>query len=90
MFRLLKNIILLKVPDYYNIVQKPMDLQTVRDGILKNKYRNRVDFPSDVNQILDNSTLYNGKLNTLLMLFFLFIILVTGKNPLNVYWPRIH
>lgn len=49
------------MPDYYNIVQRPMDLQTIRDGLHLKKYQNREEFLSDVNQIVENSTLYNGK-----------------------------
>jgi len=49
------------VPDYYNIVQRPMDLQSIRDGLHLKKYQNREEFLSDVNQIVENSTLYNGK-----------------------------
>lgn len=38
-----------------------MDLQTIRDGLHLKKYQNREEFLSDVNQIVENSTLYNGK-----------------------------
>lgn len=63
MFGSLKNYIFQKVPDYYNIVQRPMDLQTIRDGLHLKKYQNREEFLSDVNQIVENSTLYNGEYN---------------------------
>lgn len=49
------------VPDYYNIVVRPMDLQTMRELIRQKKYQTREEFLSDVNQIVENSTLYNGK-----------------------------
>lgn len=39
-----------------------MDLQTIRDGLHLKKYQNREEFLSDVNQIVENSTLYNGKI----------------------------
>lgn len=48
------------VPDYYNIVVRPMDLQTMRENIRQKKYNSREEFLSDVNQIVENSTLYNG------------------------------
>lgn len=38
-----------------------MDLQSIRDGLHLKKYQNREEFLSDVNQIVENSTLYNGK-----------------------------
>lgn len=37
-----------------------MDLQTVRENLRAKKYQNREDFLSDVHQIVENSTLYNG------------------------------
>ncbi|KAF4520213.1 hypothetical protein B566_EDAN003926 [Ephemera danica] len=49
------------VPDYYTIIQRPMDLQTIRDNLRGKKYQNREEFLTDVNQIVENSTLYNGK-----------------------------
>lgn len=37
-----------------------MDLQTIRENLRKNKYQSRADFLADVNQIHENSILYNG------------------------------
>ncbi|XP_055848385.1 transcription initiation factor TFIID subunit 1 isoform X1 [Episyrphus balteatus] len=48
------------VPDYYRIVTKPMDLQTMREYIRQRRYHSREEFLADVNQIVENSTLYNG------------------------------
>ncbi|XP_015517469.2 transcription initiation factor TFIID subunit 1 [Neodiprion pinetum] len=48
------------VPDYYKIVQRPMDLQTIRENLRQKKYQSRGEFLADVNQIVENSTLYNG------------------------------
>nr|XP_018899978.1 PREDICTED: transcription initiation factor TFIID subunit 1-like [Bemisia tabaci] len=53
------------VPDYYKIVSRPMDLQTIRENVRKNRYQNREEFLSDVNQIVENSTLYNGAKSSL-------------------------
>ncbi len=39
------------VPDYYKIVQRPMDLQTIRDNLRQKKYQSREEFLSDVNQV---------------------------------------
>lgn len=50
-----------RVPDYYNIVTRPMDLQTIRENIRQKKYQTRKDFLDDVNQIYENSALYNGE-----------------------------
>ncbi|XP_044017521.1 transcription initiation factor TFIID subunit 1-like isoform X2 [Aphidius gifuensis] len=49
-----------KVVDYYNLIVRPMDLQTIRENLRQKKYLNRKEFLEDVNQIVENSTLYNG------------------------------
>ncbi|XP_015118344.1 transcription initiation factor TFIID subunit 1 isoform X2 [Diachasma alloeum] len=48
------------VPDYYKIIQCPMDLQTIRENLRQKKYQSRENFLADVNQIVENSNLYNG------------------------------
>lgn len=52
------------VPDYYRVVTRPMDLQTIRDNLRQKRYQSREDFLADVNQIVENSTTYNGKWHT--------------------------
>lgn len=49
-----------EVPDYYRVIEKPMDLQTIRDGLRNKKYRSREEFLVDVNQVVENCRLYNG------------------------------
>ena len=49
------------VPDYYRIILRPMDLQTIREALRQKRYQSREDFLSDVNLIVENSTLYNGE-----------------------------
>lgn len=53
------------VPDYYKIVQRPIDLQTIRENLRQKKYQSRGEFLADVNQIVENSTLYNGAKSSL-------------------------
>ncbi|CAG9856159.1 unnamed protein product [Phyllotreta striolata] len=53
------------VMDYYRIVQRPMDLQTIRENLRQKKYQSREEFLADVNQIVENSTLYNGPKSSL-------------------------
>ncbi|CAG4983002.1 unnamed protein product [Colias eurytheme] len=48
------------VADYYRIVSRPMDLQTIRDNLRQKHYQSREEFLADVNQIVENSNLYNG------------------------------
>lgn len=54
-----------EVPDYYKIVETPMDMQTIRENIRAKKYQSREAFLVDVNQIVTNSVLYNGSNNML-------------------------
>ncbi|GFO30868.1 transcription initiation factor tfiid subunit [Plakobranchus ocellatus] len=49
-----------EVPDYYRIIKRPMDMQTMRENVRQKKYRSREDFLADLNQIVENSKLYNG------------------------------
>lgn len=56
-----------KVPDYYRIIQNPMDLTTMRDKLRQRRYITREEFLSDINLIVDNSTLYNGATNNITM-----------------------
>lgn len=49
------------VKDYYNVIKKPMDLDTISKKVAAHKYHNRYEFLSDVEQILKNCELYNGK-----------------------------
>lgn len=49
------------VKDYYSIVKKPMDLETVAKKIKNHKYHDRTEFLSDIELILVNSIAYNGQ-----------------------------
>lgn len=49
-----------KVKDYYNIITKPMDIQTIKKKIADKNYLAREDFLADWQQIYENSRLYNG------------------------------
>lgn len=53
------------VPDYYRIVQRPMDLQSIRENLRQKKYQSREEFLADVNQIVENSNVYNGTKSSL-------------------------
>lgn len=48
------------VPDYLTIVNRPMDLQSIRDNLRAKKYQSREEFLADVNQIVENCSIYNG------------------------------
>ncbi|KAJ8028294.1 Transcription initiation factor TFIID subunit 1 [Holothuria leucospilota] len=57
-----------QVPDYYRIVNNPMDLQTIRERIRKRQYKSRDEFKADIEAIVGNSTLYNGAKSPLTMI----------------------
>lgn len=50
----------LNIPDYFNIVKRPMDLGTVFRRLMLDEYITLVDFVSDVKLICENCYLYNG------------------------------
>ncbi|XP_058813451.1 transcription initiation factor TFIID subunit 1 isoform X2 [Topomyia yanbarensis] len=54
-----------QVADYHKIIQRPMDLQTIRERIRQKKYQTREEFIADINQIVENSSLYNGAKSSL-------------------------
>ena len=52
-----------EAPDYLDIVQRPMDLSTMRDKVRKMEYKDREDFRHDVWQISYNAHIYNDDRN---------------------------
>uniref|UniRef100_A0A671L622 Transcription initiation factor TFIID subunit n=1 Tax=Sinocyclocheilus anshuiensis TaxID=1608454 RepID=A0A671L622_9TELE len=48
------------VKDYYRIVTRPMDLQTLRENVRKRMYPSREEFRESVELIFKNSSTYNG------------------------------
>lgn len=48
-------------PNYFEIIKNPMDLGTIRQKLLENKYETVDEFKSDVNLVWDNTIKYNGK-----------------------------
>lgn len=53
------------VPDYHNIVKNPIDIQTMRRKVRDKQYFSRKQFLDDVEQMYENSVIYNGKLSVL-------------------------
>lgn len=49
------------VPDYYQVIKNPMDLQTIRENIKKGMYHARDDILEHVSLIHSNCVLYNGQ-----------------------------
>uniref|UniRef100_A0A3Q2SQM1 Transcription initiation factor TFIID subunit n=1 Tax=Fundulus heteroclitus TaxID=8078 RepID=A0A3Q2SQM1_FUNHE len=48
------------VKDYYKIINRPMDLQTLRENVRKRMYPSREEFREAVEVIVKNSATYNG------------------------------
>ncbi|XP_054610568.1 transcription initiation factor TFIID subunit 1 isoform X2 [Dunckerocampus dactyliophorus] len=48
------------VKDYYKIITRPMDLQTLRENVRKRMYPSREEFREAVELIYKNSATYNG------------------------------
>lgn len=48
-------------PNYYNLIEHPMDLSQIRMKINNNVYQTRQEFMYDVNLIRENSEKFNGQ-----------------------------
>ena len=49
------------VKDYYKIITRPMDLQTLRENVRKRLYPSREEFREHLELIVKNSATYTGK-----------------------------
>ena len=47
------------VPDYYEVVEEPMDLETMRQKVDTHRYETKDMFLADINLIKHNAELYN-------------------------------
>ncbi|WVO13938.1 hypothetical protein L204_101563 [Cryptococcus depauperatus] len=48
-------------PDYYDVIQRPMDLSTILRNIKARKYKNKAEFATDLDQIWKNCYEYNSQ-----------------------------
>ncbi|KAI8934967.1 hypothetical protein NX059_008633 [Plenodomus lindquistii] len=55
------NPVLLNIPTYPEIVKKPMDLSTMEHKLKDKKYNNVREFMADLDQMIENSELFNNK-----------------------------
>uniref|UniRef100_A0A914I5F8 histone acetyltransferase n=1 Tax=Globodera rostochiensis TaxID=31243 RepID=A0A914I5F8_GLORO len=51
----------LNIPDYFDIVKHPMDLQTIRANLDQGKYKNPLEFCDHMWLMFENAWLYNRK-----------------------------
>ncbi|XP_031550015.1 transcription initiation factor TFIID subunit 1-like isoform X2 [Actinia tenebrosa] len=50
-----------QVPDYYEVVKNPMDIETLRQQVQDGMYRTQEEFMEHVKLLFTNSVLYNGE-----------------------------
>ncbi|CAK9291614.1 unnamed protein product [Gordionus sp. m RMFG-2023] len=53
------NVLELNLPDYHDIIKKPMDLGTVKKRVEAKEYKNPIDFATEVRLIFTNCYKYN-------------------------------
>ena len=53
------------VSNYYDVIKRPMDLQTARENVQQRKYHSREEFLNDINQMVENSSSFNGETSIL-------------------------
>lgn len=56
-----------RVPDYHDIIMKPMCIQSIKDKLRQHKYSTREEFLEDFELITSNSELYNGPISEITM-----------------------
>ena len=59
-FRIPVDPIRLGVPDYFKVIQRPMDLGTIRQKLINNQYTEPSDFIEEVNLVFDNACTFNS------------------------------
>lgn len=57
------NVQTLKIPDYYDIVKKPMDFGTIKTKLKEQRYANINEFMDDMELVFYNCKLYNGEVS---------------------------
>merc|ERR1719232_2168226 len=53
------------VTNYYDVIKRPMDLQTIKNNVQNKKYHSREEFLGDMQQMVENSTAFNGETSIL-------------------------
>jgi len=61
------------VPDYYDIVKKPMDLTTMEDRCVSDLYTTPQKFVDEFALMMNNAVLYNTVRTTLFCVLFCFV-----------------
>lgn len=85
----------LGIPDYFEIVKKPMDLSTIKRKLDTGQYSDPWEYVDDVWLMFDNAWLYNRKTsrvyryctkvrNNYIRIFYSFINLLQNKNVTQI------
>lgn len=53
------DVVKLNIPDYFNVIKKPMDLGTVKSKLASGAYRTPLEFAADVRLTFNNAMTYN-------------------------------
>ncbi|KIP09038.1 hypothetical protein PHLGIDRAFT_103496 [Phlebiopsis gigantea 11061_1 CR5-6] len=56
----LKPVLKSEVPDYYDVIMHPMDLQTMQKKVRQKQYKSKREFKDDLDLIYNNCLLYNA------------------------------
>lgn len=52
----------LEIPDYYDVITRPMDFSTIKNKLNSNQYKAGLpEFIEDINLTFDNCLRYNGE-----------------------------
>lgn len=67
-----------------------MDLQTIRENLRQKKYQSREEFLADINQIVENSSIYNGNApsSRLILFRYLTLCILGPKSSLTIAAQR--
>lgn len=49
----------LNIPDYFDVIQRPMDFRTIKESLKREEYQSPADFAADIHLVFDNATTYN-------------------------------
>ncbi|CAD6587263.1 MAG: hypothetical protein ASARMPRED_003046 [Alectoria sarmentosa] len=63
-FRQPVDYVAMNIPNYPNVIAKPMDLRTLEENLKENKYPTVDAFTADFNQIVQNCETFNGREST--------------------------
>lgn len=53
------DVVVLKIPDYFNVIKNPMDLGTIKEKLSSGKYSSLLEFVADVRLTFANAMTYN-------------------------------